>query len=229
MELETLQSKRMQNEPTGPHKDTCLILTPQWKPLEDIHGIPNFRFKFNDDTRGTMGPEPVAPPSQDLIPFTIWLYTKQRNVEFWFGTGDPRNKTIPFKLSSPTLTRVTMYGLFHFLSNIPSVFSLENGKPIRICLQTQTLFRPMSSGQSHFRHQVYQECMRLWNEHGIEVHFVATDKRYDGRGFKFQEFIDGTFTMGSTKGSEDHREKGITVTRGRERKRAVRLSEIEFQ
>lgn len=211
----------------------------KWPCIPDIKGITNYRFDFPPEVRAKPDPSYVEPPSEFVFPFTIWVsevkdwkikYNKPF-VDIWFGTDDPRNKYVRFNLQNPSPNRLIAYAVFHTLSKLPETLQLENGRPIRICVPNEMAIKYIQTvgKKNDIRMKLVKEAARLWNCHGCEVHFVVTEKRYDGRGLKFQEFIDGTFKLDDKKGQEDYRAEGVTVTRTYGRHRISSLKELKSQ
>lgn len=238
--MESESSKRIEEESTGQASGTSVEKPPpEWPVLPDIKGITNYRFDFPPEVRAKPDPSYVEPPSDYVFPFTVWVSENKNKeirstkplVEIWFGTDDPRNKMIVFTLTNPTLNRLITYGVYHTLSKLPASLQLENGKPIRFCLPNEASLQYLKTPgrKNDLRIKLMKEAARLWSGHGSEIHFVVTDKRYDGRGLKFQEFIDGTFVLDSKKGQEDYRAEGVTVSRTYGRHRIGSLKELKSQ
>lgn len=213
---------------------------PAWPVLPDIKGLTNYRFDFPEQVRAKPDSSYVAPPPEYVFPFTVWVTKhdpkKSKSsfpcAEVWFGTDDPRNKLVPFNLKNPSYNRICTFAIYHLLSKLPHALQIENGKPIRVCVPSEPMLNHVKriGKQNDIRFKLVKEAQRLWTFHGIEIQFVVTDKRYDGRGIKFQEFIDGTFSLDDKKkGQEDYRADGVTVTRTVTRRRVSTLAQLKDQ
>lgn len=135
-------------------------------------------------------------------PHTLWVATgpdtPPPSFEVWYGSGDPRNGTYVFKLPRPTKTRRLARAVMAACQIADS--GTDPGEPIRFLIPCETTAAALCAPRppSDRLLQSTREMLEaLWDRKGVAVQFVVTDRRYDGRGWALQAFLDGTFGGGA--------------------------------
>lgn len=159
-------------------------------------------------------------------PHTIWISAPKDQpnaVEIWYGSGDGRNAFLPFKLPNPSPTRRLAQAAIQAL--LIADRHIDPGEPVRIllpCSRTGDAFTRIEQPVDGLICRVRNLIELLWKRKGTAMQFVVTDKRYDGRGYLLQAFLDGTYAGGAhgpAGPDQDQRVEGVNVSRRAKRTR----------
>lgn len=205
-----------------------------WTDPESVTGVPTFvpaflsaaargtRGGFFDESepRGKAAVEALAANASRwaALPHTLWIDAPAAAVpaaEVWYGSGDNRNMVAPFRLPNPSRQRRLAYALTLAVRIADN--SIDPGEPLRVllpCARTAELLTRREPSPDHLIESARKMIGMLWSIKGVATQFVVTDRRYDGRGYALQQFLDGKYgggAHGPAGPGQENRVQGVNV------------------